>query len=91
VAAAVPTGFVRVRELWRDDEFVEHFSDGLSAFLVRQRPAQPGATGGTVEHSVRQGRDSFTGTFGSVHVEVTGFLDTDSLEAVVRGLRAPVR
>lgn len=90
-AAVIPAGFVLARRRDSAGELVQHYSDGLSAFLIRQRRASPGAVPGEVEHTVRQGRETFSATFAGVNVEVTGYLGTDELETVVRGLRGPAR
>jgi len=87
---APPDGFVRTGGVRSEcGGLREDWTDGLAAFSVIERtaePAAPGVTEGEVQRQVCPGRATFSGRFSGVNVTVAGNLPAAELEAVVRGL-----
>ena len=89
-ASKTPAGFRRVGcQRGDDDSLVEYWSDGLAAFVLRQRPATElsDARDGELERRECSGRASVTGTVAGVDVTLLGNVPVDELEAVAASLR----
>lgn len=89
-AAVPPAGFERVGCRRGDDgSLAEYWSDGLAAFVLRQRPsADPaGVHEGALERRECSGRASVSGVVEGVEFTILGNVPVDELEAVAEGLR----
>jgi len=87
---APPDGFVRTGGVRSECGGVrEDWTDGLAAFSVIERTAEPAAAGvteGELQRRACSGRATVSGRFSGVDVTIAGNLPAAELETVVRGL-----
>jgi hypothetical protein len=91
----LPTGFVHLgRRAIGDDGVADDYSDGLAAFVIRQRPASlaeaplaGGAAEGELSCNTWSGRSAVSGTFAGTEVSIHGNLPLEELEALAASLR----
>jgi len=91
-ADALPDGFVLVdRKSAHDGGVAAYYSDGLAAFVIRQRSvpigAEPAGREGELSRQACSGRSEVSAVFKGIEVSILGNLPLPELEAIAASLR----